>query len=89
VDNARSGGHQRQQPCLQNLLGPVKFLAVKDGVLECHWKLADGKAKTAQTVIPRCKAKELLAVMHGGFYAGTSESTRHSIKSDSDNIFCT
>jgi hypothetical protein len=45
-------------------------LAVTDGVLERRWKSDDGKNKTAQTVIPRGKVKEVLAEMHGGHSGG-------------------
>jgi hypothetical protein len=41
-----------------------KSLAVRDGVLERHWESADGKTKTAETVIPCGKVREVLAEMH-------------------------
>jgi hypothetical protein len=43
-----------------------KSLVVRDGVLKRLWESVDGRAKTAQIVIPRSKVKEVLTEMHGG-----------------------
>jgi len=39
-------------------------------VLERHWESADGKARTAQIVIPRSKVREVLAEIHEGTSGG-------------------
>jgi hypothetical protein len=78
-----------RSPVYKSYLAQWKSLAVRDGVLERHWESCDGKAKTAQTVIPRGKVKEVLVKMHEGPSGDTLETTRHSTMSDSINIACT
>jgi hypothetical protein len=57
--------HQRQEPRLEKLLGPVEVASSKSDLQDSHWVSADGKTKTAQTVIPRGKVKQVLTEMHG------------------------
>jgi hypothetical protein len=43
-----------------------KSLAVKDGILECHWDSTNRQYKIAQTVIPQSKVKDILAKLDRG-----------------------
>jgi DNA topoisomerase VI subunit A len=47
-----------------------KSLAVRDGVLERHWKSDDENKKAAQVVISCSKAKEMLVETNGGTFGG-------------------
>jgi hypothetical protein len=58
-----------RSPVYKTYWAQWKSLAVRDGVLERHWESADGKTKTAHTVIPRGKVREVLAEMHGAHLA--------------------
>jgi hypothetical protein len=53
-------------PCYKSYWTQWKSMAVRDGVLECHWQLAYRKKKMAQRVIFRSNVKEVLAEMHVG-----------------------
>jgi hypothetical protein len=55
-----------RSPVYKSYWTQCKSLAVRDGVLERHWESANRKTRTALTVIPRGKVKEVLAEMRGG-----------------------
>jgi hypothetical protein len=38
---------------------------MRDGVIQRHWEVADGRTKTAFIVHPQSKVKEVLAELHG------------------------
>jgi hypothetical protein len=44
----------------------MEVVAVRDGILERHWKSGDRKSKIAQIVLLRNKVKDVLAELHGG-----------------------
>jgi len=56
-------------PLYKSYWAQWKSLALRDGVLERHWKSTDGK-NTAQIVIPHNELKQVLAEMHGGTSGG-------------------
>jgi hypothetical protein len=43
-----------------------KSLAVRNGILECHWNSAEGRYKIAQIVIPRSRVNDVLTELDGG-----------------------
>jgi hypothetical protein len=59
-----------RNPVYKSYWAQWKSLVVRDGVLERHWQSADGKTKKAQTVIPRRKAKDVLAEIQRGLSGG-------------------
>ena len=58
-------------PIYKSYWAQWKSLALRNGVLVCHWESADGKKKkTAQVVIPNSRVKEVLTKIHGGTSGG-------------------
>jgi hypothetical protein len=64
-----------------------KSLVVRNGTLHGPWELADGRTKTAQSVIPRSKKKCWQRCMKD-LQEYTLESIRHLIRSHGDTIGC-
>jgi hypothetical protein len=58
-------------------------LVASDGILEGHWESADGRSKTAETIIFQSKVKEVLGELRGGSSGGhlginkTLDNVRH------------
>jgi hypothetical protein len=82
--------------------GQWNSILVRDGILQCHWKPADGRTKTVQTEIPRSKVKKILPELHIGrsqrhlgvnktpmSHSGTTGYTREAtLRAGANNVKC-
>jgi hypothetical protein len=69
-----------RSPTYKSYWAQWKSVAVSD-ILERHWESADGRSKTAQTILPRSRVNDVLSELYGTPSRGHLGSTRPWIKS--------
>jgi hypothetical protein len=50
-----------RSPTYKGCSAQLKYLAVRDGIVNCHWESAEGECNVSQIVLPLRKVKDVLA----------------------------